>query len=109
MNESLRDDCLQNIRAALARTSPFRWRKAKQWADDPRNLRVRVVKTMVNNSTELPEEYWQKLQPLYAPDSDGWRNALNQAANNIGFSNKSNSFSFLLRNLVDLLPHSVAA
>jgi hypothetical protein len=67
------------------------------------------LKTMVNNSTELPEEYWQKLQPLYAPDSDGWRNALNQAANNIGFSNKSNSFSFLLRNLVDLLPHSVAA
>jgi hypothetical protein len=44
--------------------------------------------------------YWEKLEPLYVPDSDSWRIALNQAANNVGFSNKSNSFAFFLRDLV---------
>jgi hypothetical protein len=111
MNEYLRDDCLQNIRAALCRTSAFRWRKAKQWADDSRNLKAsESLKLMASSATELPEEYWQKLQPLYVAESDSWHSALNQAANNIGFSNKSSNFSFFLRSLVDLLPsQSVAA
>jgi hypothetical protein len=111
MNESLRDDCLMNIRAALARTSAFRWRKAKQWPDDPRNLLASSwLKTIMNNSTELSDQYWEKLEPVYIPDSDSWRIALNQAANNVGFSNKSNNFSFFLRDLVGLLPsQSVAA
>jgi hypothetical protein len=110
MNESLRDDCLMNIRAALARTSAFRWRKAKQWPDDPRNLLASSwLKTIMNNSTELSDQYWEKLESVYIPDSDSWRIALNQAANNVGFSNKSNNFSFFLRDLVGLLPTSVAA
>jgi hypothetical protein len=98
-----------NIRAALARTSAFRWRKAKQWPDDPRNLSASSsLKTLMNNSTELSDQYWEKLEPVYIPDSDSWRIALNQAANNVGFSNKSSSFAFFLRDLVGLLPTSVA-
>jgi hypothetical protein len=110
-DESLRDDCLMNIRAALARTSAFRWRKAKQWPDDSRNLQASSsLKTMMNNSTEIPDQYWEKLESLYFPESDGWREALNQAANNVGFSNRSNGFAFFLRDLVELLPsQSVAA
>jgi hypothetical protein len=109
-HEHLRNDCLQNILASLIRTSGFRWRKAKQYPDDPRNLRAsESLKLMASNATELPDEYWEKLESLYVPESDGWRNALNQATNNVGFSNRSNSFAFFLRSLVELLPTSVAA
>ena len=111
MYDDLRDDCLQNIITALTRTSGFRWRKARQYPDDPRNMRASdSCKLIANNATELPLEYWEKLQALYDPDSKGWRDAIGQATNNIGFSNKSNSFSFFLRNLISLLPqNSVAA
>jgi hypothetical protein len=111
MYDDLRDDCLQNIITALTRTSGFRWRKARQYPDDPRNMRASdSCKFIANNATELPLEYWERLQALYDPDSKGWRDAICQATNNIGFSNKSNSFSFFLRNLISLLPqNSVAA
>ena len=105
MYEDLREDCLQNILDALIRTSGFRWRKAKQYPDDSRNMRASdSCKLMATSATELPLEYWEQLQPLYDPNSKGWRDALCQATNNVGFSNKSNSFSFFLRNLISLLP-----
>ena len=104
-SEDLRDDCFQNILTALFRTSGFRWRKAKQYPDDPRNMRAsEACKLMATNAAELPDDCWEILESLYDPDSKGWRDALCQATNNVGFSNKSNSFSFFLRNLISLLP-----
>jgi hypothetical protein len=110
MIEEERNGCFESIVFDLARTSEFRTRKFKQYPDDPRNLRAaESLRLLANNATGIPDEYWEKLQPLYDPDSKGWRDALCRATKDVGFSNKSNSFSFFLRNLVELLPTSVVA
>jgi hypothetical protein len=110
MNDGLRDDCFQNIITALTTTSGFRWRKARQYPEDIRNFdAAETCKHIANNATELPIDYWEMLQPLYDPNAKHWRDAIRHATNNIGFSNRSSSFAFLLRNLISLLPQSEAA
>jgi hypothetical protein len=42
--------------------------------DDLRNVRAaESLILLAKNATELPDEYWERLQPLYDPDSTGWR------------------------------------
>jgi hypothetical protein len=72
MIEEARRDCVESIVHDLTRTSEFRTRKFKQYPDDSRNLRAaESLILLAKNATELPDEYWERLQPLYDPDSKG--------------------------------------
>jgi hypothetical protein len=109
MIEEERSGCIESIVYGLTKTSDFRNRKAKQYPEDLRNARAaESLKLLAKDAIKLTDEQWGLLQPLYDPDSKGWRDAICQATKDVGFSNKSTSLAFFLRSLIGLLPHHVA-
>jgi hypothetical protein len=112
MIEEERRECGETIVSALIMTGDFRLRKAKEYPDDKRNATAAAsLHKLANDATELADSEWELLQLFYDPQSKCWRDAICQATKNVGFSNKSKSFSFFVRSLIALLPHqqSVAA
>jgi len=110
IEDELRRECTDYIFQGLTKTRRFRLQKAKQYPDDGRNeIAAASLLKLANDATELTDESWKLLQLFYDPDSRIWQDAICQATKNVGFSNKSKSFPFFVRNLIVLLQHQQSA
>jgi hypothetical protein len=91
-------------------TSAFRTRKANEYPDDIRNVRAaETLKQFAKDAVDNSADFWEMLQHHYNPDSREWQDAISLATKDVGFSNKSKSYAYLIQRLIRYVSSSVAA
>src|SRR5229473_4527282 len=108
--ENQKIGCAETISFGLNRTNGWRYKKAKQYSNDPRNHRVaELLLKLAGASSNLTEEEWARLQPYYDFSSQLWREAISQAARSVGFHHPEKHFAGFIDSLVSVLSLPVAA
>ena len=97
------DNCVQSITYGINRTADWRDKVYERYQDQ-RNLWAAKALRKLASDAHLTQESWEKLQPHFEWGSQHFREAVSQAARQVGFQHKSKSFPFFVKYLVSALP-----
>jgi hypothetical protein len=101
--ENEKDDCIQSIAFGLNRTSLWRDKIFERYGDQRNVWASKALKKLAGDTPGLSEESWAQLFRALA------REAIGQAARQVGFNHKSKSFPFFVKNLIGVLSLPTAA
>jgi hypothetical protein len=104
-----KNECVTSIVQGLQAAAKWRAVTGNRFPDDPRNARaVAKLTKLATEMPDMPDELWEQLRPHYHWASLKWRDALSQAARQVGFVYPSPSLKLFLSNLVCLLNQSTS-
>jgi hypothetical protein len=81
-----KDDCIQSIAFGLNRTALWRDKIFDRYGDQRNVWASKALKKLAGDTPGLSEESWAQLQPHYDWGSERWREAISQAARQVGFT-----------------------
>lgn len=104
MIENEKIDCVDSLIFGLNRTAQWRKKKAVQFPPDPRNARAAdCLLKLATDASELSDGAWSQLQPHCGWANERWREAISQAARQVGFAHKIKDLSSFVKHLLDVL------
>jgi cyclopropane fatty-acyl-phospholipid synthase-like methyltransferase len=106
--ENEKSDCAQSIAFGLHRTANWRDKIFERYSDQRAVWAAGALRKLADDVPNLTDESWEKLKPHYDYGSERWREAISAAAREIGFSHKSKSFPFFVKNLIGVLSQPAA-
>jgi hypothetical protein len=103
-------DCIDSLIFGLSRTRDWRRSTAAKYPSDPRNIRaVECLSSLANESSQLSEADWLRLQKHFGWASESWREAVSQTARLVGFKHKIKDLPSFVEHLLEVLSQPVAA
>jgi hypothetical protein len=112
ITEIEKTNCAESIAFGLNRAEKWRRKTDVRYPGDPRNLRAAAtLAKLATESVQLTDAEWDQLRPYYSycGVDARWREALAQAARQIGFYQHINSFPYFVKSLVEVLSQSSIA
>jgi hypothetical protein len=110
MSDNDKLDCIKSIKDGLQRTALWRERMGQRFPQDQRNSAAAgLLHQLADQSAQLTEADWQRLEPYFAVTSTRWSEAVSETCRLVGFKSQSPDFASLVRNLHSLLAEPATA
>jgi hypothetical protein len=111
MLEIEKNDCTDSLTCGLNRTKNWRQKMAIRYPLDPRNARAaECLAALANEAPGLTDKDWKRLQPHCGGwANEPWREAISQAARNVGFRRKIKDLPSFVDHLLEVLSQSSIA
>jgi hypothetical protein len=104
-------DCIESISQSLERSAAWRRTLVEKFPADKRNEKAAAaLDRLALAAATLTDEQWQEIKPRFEGwASHTWRSDISQAARQVGFGHRSNSFDSFLKLLIGPSHAGVAA